>query len=86
MKTAGPGAEETACRYRPPLVPHETFVADPPELPVRAPGEQGLSALTRAEVLATDTQGVTLKGTTSDGGYARGAGRAPPERESSGYG
>lgn len=54
--------------YRPPLVPHETFVADPPELPVRAPGEQGLSALTRAEVLATDAQGVTLKGTTSDGG------------------
>ncbi|MDG4831990.1 glycoside hydrolase family 31 protein [Solwaraspora sp. WMMD1047] len=54
--------------YRPPLVPHETFVADPPELPVRAPGEQGLSALTRAEVLATDEHGVTLKATTSDGG------------------
>ena len=27
--------------YRPPLVPHETFVADPPDLPVRAPGEPG---------------------------------------------
>ena len=27
--------------YRPPLVPHETFVADPPELPVRPPGEDG---------------------------------------------
>ena len=37
--------------YRPPLVPFETFVADPPDLPVRGPGEQGLSALTRAEVL-----------------------------------
>lgn len=54
--------------YRPPLVPHETFVADPPELPVRAPGEQGLSALHRAEVLGTDEAGVTLKATTSDGG------------------
>ncbi|MFC6020263.1 TIM-barrel domain-containing protein [Plantactinospora solaniradicis] len=54
--------------YRPPLVPHETFVADPPELPVRAPGEHGLSALTRAEVLSADGQGVTLKAGTSDGG------------------
>ncbi len=25
--------------YRPPLVPYETFVADPPDLPVRTPGE-----------------------------------------------
>lgn len=54
--------------YRPPLVPFETFVADPPDLPVRAPGEEGLSALTRAEVLSTDGQGVTLKAGTSDGG------------------
>ncbi|ROT31120.1 TIM-barrel domain-containing protein [Micromonospora sp. HM5-17] len=54
--------------YRPPLVPHETFVADPPDLPVRAPGEEGLSALTRAEVLGTDTAGVSLKAGTSDGG------------------
>ncbi|MDG4788638.1 glycoside hydrolase family 31 protein [Micromonospora sp. WMMD1102] len=54
--------------YRPPLVPHETFVADPPELPVRAPGEHGLSALARAEVLGTDGQGVTLKAATTDGG------------------
>ncbi len=54
--------------YRPPLVPHETFVADPPELPVRAPGDQGLSALTRAEVLSTDAEGVMLKANTSDGG------------------
>ena len=28
--------------YRPPLVPHETFVADPVELPVRAhPANRG---------------------------------------------
>jgi Alpha-glucosidases, family 31 of glycosyl hydrolases len=53
--------------YRPPLVPHETFVADPPDLPVRAPGEQGLSALTRAEVLGVDATGVNLKAGTSDG-------------------
>lgn len=54
--------------YRPPLVPFETFVADPPELPVRRPGEQGLAALTRAELLATDDAGVSLKGQTSVGG------------------
>ncbi|WP_326552928.1 TIM-barrel domain-containing protein [Micromonospora sp. NBC_01813] len=53
--------------YRPPLVPHETFVADPPDLPVRAPGEQGLSALVRAEVLSADASGVTCKGSTADG-------------------
>ena len=55
--------------YRPPLVPFEVFVADPPDLPVRGPGEPGgLSALVRAEVLASDPAGVTFKGTTSDGG------------------
>ena len=27
--------------YRPPLVPHETFVADPPDLPVRPPANMG---------------------------------------------
>lgn len=53
--------------YRPPLVPHETFVADPPDLPVRPPGQDGLSALTRAEVVAVDADGVTLKGVASDG-------------------
>ena len=53
--------------YRPPLVPYETFVADPPELPVRRPGEHGLSALTRAELLATDGHGVSLKGQSSTG-------------------
>ncbi|MFI6320604.1 TIM-barrel domain-containing protein [Nonomuraea sp. NPDC050556] len=51
--------------YRPPLVAHEYFVADPPELPVRAHGEAGLSALTAAELVATDQAGVTLKGVTS---------------------
>src|SRR5215203_4827026 len=53
--------------YRPPLVPFETFVADPPDLPVRGPGEPGPSVLTRAEVLGTDSGGATFKGTTSDG-------------------
>lgn len=53
--------------YRPPLVPYETFVADPPELPVRRPGEHGLSVLARAELLGTETHGVTLKGITSQG-------------------
>ncbi|GAA0950638.1 alpha-xylosidase [Virgisporangium aurantiacum] len=53
--------------YRPPLVPFETFVADPPDLPVRGPGDAGPSVLTRAEVLGTDAGGATFKGTTSDG-------------------
>ncbi len=53
--------------YRPPLVPYETFVADPPELPVRRPGEQGLSALTSAELLATEEHAVNLKGQTALG-------------------
>jgi alpha-D-xyloside xylohydrolase len=53
--------------YRPPLVPFETFVADPPDLPVRGPGEPRPSILTRAEVLGTDPGGVAFKGTTSDG-------------------
>ena len=53
--------------YRPPLVPHETFVADPVDLPVRPPGQQGLSALARTEVLSVDQASVALKGTTTDG-------------------
>jgi len=53
--------------YRPPLVPHETFVADPLELPVRPPGQHGLSALTRAEVLTMDSATLVLKGATTDG-------------------
>ncbi|MBG0813453.1 TIM-barrel domain-containing protein [Planomonospora sp. ID82291] len=51
--------------YRPPLIAHEYFVADPPELPVRAHGEGGLSALTAAELVAADESGVVLKATTS---------------------
>ncbi|MBP2706625.1 alpha-xylosidase [Microbispora sp. RL4-1S] len=51
--------------YRPPLVAREFFVADPPELPVRADGEHGLSAVTGAQVVAADAQSVTLKGSTS---------------------
>ncbi|MBG0820839.1 alpha-xylosidase [Planomonospora sp. ID91781] len=51
--------------YRPPLIAHEYFVADPPELPVRSHGEGGLSALTAAELVAADAAGVVLKATTS---------------------
>ncbi|WP_329090288.1 TIM-barrel domain-containing protein [Streptosporangium sp. NBC_01469] len=51
--------------YRPPLVAHEYFVADPPELPVRAHGEEGLSALISAEPVASNAAGVILKAVTS---------------------
>ncbi|MEV0617250.1 TIM-barrel domain-containing protein [Nonomuraea sp. NPDC050404] len=51
--------------YRPPLVAHEYFVADPPELPVRVPGEGGLSAITSAELVAADAAEVMLKAVTS---------------------
>ena len=54
--------------YRPPLVPYETFVADPPDLPVRQPGEDGAATVGRAEVVATDPHGVTFKAALSDGG------------------
>jgi alpha-D-xyloside xylohydrolase len=47
--------------YRPPLVAPESFVADPPELPVRRPGEDGLAILDRAEVVRVDVDGVTLR-------------------------
>jgi alpha-D-xyloside xylohydrolase len=53
--------------YRPPLVPYETFVADPAELPLRPPGERGLSAVARAEVLAVDPGAVSVKALTGDG-------------------
>ncbi|MEU8092049.1 TIM-barrel domain-containing protein [Micromonospora chalcea] len=53
--------------YRPPLVPYETFVADPPDLPVRAPGEEGADDVLRAEVAATDAHGVTLTATCASG-------------------
>ncbi|WP_061297538.1 TIM-barrel domain-containing protein [Herbidospora cretacea] len=51
--------------YRPPLIAREYFVADPPELPLRRHGEGGLAKLARAEVVASDGSGVTLKGVTS---------------------
>ncbi|MGC5013665.1 TIM-barrel domain-containing protein [Streptosporangium sp. DT93] len=51
--------------YRPPLVAHEYFVADPPELPVRSHGEEGLSALISAEPVASDEAGVILKAVTT---------------------
>jgi alpha-D-xyloside xylohydrolase len=53
--------------YRPPLVAREFFVADPPELPQRANGEQGLSAVTRAEVVETGPGSVLLKAATGAG-------------------
>ncbi|WP_026932456.1 TIM-barrel domain-containing protein [Glycomyces tenuis] len=53
--------------YRPPLVAREFFVADPPELPQRAVGEQGLSAVESAEVVERGASSVTLKATTSAG-------------------
>lgn len=53
--------------YRPPLVPYETFVADPPDLPVRGPGEDGSALVGRAEIVGTDPHGVTVKATLSDG-------------------
>ena len=53
--------------YRPPLVPHEVFVADPVDLPVRRPGDPGPSGVTRAEVVGWDARGLSLKGTTNDG-------------------
>ncbi|OZV73772.1 alpha-xylosidase [Micromonospora echinospora] len=54
--------------YRPPLVPFETFVADPPDLPVRRAGDDGPAVVARAEVVETDDHGLTLKSATSDGG------------------
>src|SRR4051812_6391884 len=51
--------------YRPPLIAREYFVADPPELPVREPGETGLAGVRRAGVVASDGEGVTFKGAPS---------------------
>jgi alpha-D-xyloside xylohydrolase len=53
--------------YRPPLVAPEEFVADPPELPVRLPGDDGLALVERAEVLRTDAEGVTFRASASGG-------------------
>jgi alpha-D-xyloside xylohydrolase len=59
--------QEHRMPYRPPLVAREFFVADPPELPQRANGEQGLSAVTSAEVVETAPASVLLKAATSAG-------------------
>ncbi len=53
--------------YRSPLVSFETFVADPVDLPVRRPGEAGMSVLARAELVDSDQRRVRLRGTASDG-------------------
>ncbi|WP_335987344.1 TIM-barrel domain-containing protein [Glycomyces sp. MUSA5-2] len=53
--------------YRPPLVAREFFVADPPELPQRANGEQGLSSVTSAQVVEAGADAVLLKAATSAG-------------------
>ncbi|MFY1576547.1 TIM-barrel domain-containing protein [Verrucosispora sp. WMMD703] len=53
--------------YRPPLVPYETFVADPPDLPVRTPGEGGPAMVSRAEIAGTDAHGATVKAVLADG-------------------
>ncbi|NYF39957.1 hypothetical protein HDA43_002116 [Streptosporangium sandarakinum] len=47
--------------YRPPLIAHEYFVADPPELPVRVRGEAGPATLTAAEAVASGGASVTLR-------------------------
>lgn len=53
--------------FRPPLVPHETFVADPIDMPVRKPGDAGPSVVAQAEVLSTEAWGISLKAVTADG-------------------
>ncbi len=51
--------------FRPPLVAHEYFVADPPELPRRAHGDPGPESVTRAELTAVEPNGVVLKAATT---------------------
>jgi alpha-D-xyloside xylohydrolase len=53
--------------YRPPLVPHEIFVADPVDLPVRRAGEEGLVAIVRAELVGTEAGTASLKALAADG-------------------
>src|SRR5690606_11441669 len=62
-----PRPQEKTMPYRPPLVPYETFVADPVDLPVRPPGQQGLSPFVRAELLTVDSALIAVKGQTTDG-------------------
>jgi alpha-D-xyloside xylohydrolase len=53
--------------YRPPLIPRETFVADPVDLPVRRAGEDGLLAIARAELVDAAEGRASLKAVTADG-------------------
>ncbi|GIH10980.1 alpha-xylosidase [Rhizocola hellebori] len=53
--------------FRPPLVTHEYFVADPPELPRRSHGEAGPEVLAHAELTSADPNGISLKALTAAG-------------------
>ncbi|NUR47015.1 MAG: alpha-xylosidase [Hamadaea sp.] len=53
--------------FRPPLVAHEYFSADPPELPRRRHGEGGPQEITHAELMATDPNGVSVKAHATSG-------------------
>ena len=51
--------------YRPPLVAHEYFSADPPELPRLRRGDTGPAAVTRAEITSIEPDGVSFKALTA---------------------
>ncbi len=53
--------------YRQPLAPYIYNVADPTELPLRPPGEEGLSRVTSAEVVARETERLHVRARTSTG-------------------
>jgi alpha-D-xyloside xylohydrolase len=53
--------------FRPPLVAHEYFSADPPELPRRRHREGGPLEIIHAELMATDPNGVSLKAHATSG-------------------
>lgn len=53
--------------FRPPLVAHEYFSADPPELPRRAYGEPGPECVVRAELTGKDSAGATFQARTDAG-------------------
>ncbi|NUT33961.1 MAG: alpha-xylosidase [Hamadaea sp.] len=53
--------------FRPPLVAHEYFSADPPELPRRAHGEPGPQEITHAELMSTEPNGISVKAHATSG-------------------
>jgi alpha-D-xyloside xylohydrolase len=53
--------------FRPPLVAHEYFSADPPELPRRRRGEAGPREITHAELMATEPNGISVKAHATSG-------------------